>query len=170
MGEEELTEKEEDFYVVIKDKIEGLLKTRTNNFHLEITANRKYNNNLKAEIEGHRNIIFNFLNVAAPDITGFIKKGNFSNFIVIEIKKDYIKLDDIYQTKKYADLFSSKFTFLISLQPLPEEIKRLQKVTHDLLSFSTHLRYFSLVHFNSKCNDFVEWYPENPFEKDSLWK
>jgi len=162
--------KEEEYYIPIKTKIEELLSDRVNNFHLEITANKKFTNELKAEIGQGRDIVFKFLKEALPDITGFIKSEHFSDFIVVEFKKGKIKLDDIYQTKKYRDLFDAKFEFLISLEPIPEEIKRLHKVLYELLSTPHYLHAFALARFNEKVVKFVEWYPENPFKKDTCWK
>jgi hypothetical protein len=81
-----------------------------------------------------------------------------------------LKLDDIYQAKKYQDLFNAKFTFLVSLQPIPEEIKRLRKVAFSLLSGPSHHCTFNLANFNERTNEIVEWYPENPFEKDWRWE
>jgi hypothetical protein len=166
-----MKKQENEYYEIIKVKIEDLLRTKSNNFHLEITANKKFSNELKAEIDKNRDIIFHFLKEAPPDITGFIKWSEYSSdFIVIEIKKDKIKLDNIYQTKKYADLFNSKYCFLISLQPIPEEIKRLHKVTYNILSSISIYNAFILVHFDERKNEIVEWYPENPFEKDLFWR
>ena len=160
---------EKEYYNIIKDHIEKLLGNRVNNFHLEITANKVFTNHLKAEIAQHRDIIFHFLKKAAPDITGFIKKDHSSDFFVIEIKKNLLKLDDIYQARKYTDLFNSKLTFLISLKPIPEEIKRLHRVTYEILSLPTIYRAFVLAQFDKEKGGFVEWYPENPFEKDTYW-
>lgn len=159
---------EKEYYPQIKAKLEELLKIKTSNFHLEITANRKFTEKLKIEIPPQRDIILNFLKKAAPDITGFIYDS--SDFVVVEFKKKRIELDDIYQTKKYRELFNSKFTFLISSEPIPTEIKRLDKAIQ-LLRSGLHWRFdFVLVHFDRKQDDFVEWYPENPFEEDSHWK
>lgn len=160
---------EREYYQLIKAKLESLLKTRTNNFYLEITANKKFSNKLKAEVSSNRDIIFLFLKEASPDITGFIKREYSSDFIVVEFKKDKIKLDHIYQTRKYRDLFGAKFAFLISLQQIPEEIKRLHKVAFTLLSSPSIYHGFVLVHFDEKSGNFVEWYPENPFKKDLYW-
>lgn len=165
-----MKKKEAEYYPLIKAKLEELLKTKTINFYLEITASKKISNKLKAEIREDRNIIFQFLKEAPPDITGFIKSEHFSDFIVVEFKKGKIKLDDIYQTKKYRDLFDAKFAFLISLEPIPEEIKRLHKVLYELLSTPHYSHAFVLARFNEKVVKFVEWYPENPFKKDTCWK
>jgi len=77
---------EREYYQLIKAKLESLLKTRTNNFYLEITANKKFSNKLKAEVSSNRDIIFLFLKEASPDITGFIKREYSSEFIVVEFK------------------------------------------------------------------------------------
>ena len=162
--------KEEKYYIPIKIKIEELLSNRVNNFQIEITANKKFSNHLKAEIRPERDIIFNFLKEAPPDITGFIKGEYSSDFIVIEFKEKKIKLDDIYQTKKYRDLFNAKFVFLISLEPIPEEIKRLHRATYELLSMPHYSQAFTLAQFDEKTGNFIEWYPENPFERETCWK
>ena len=162
--------KEEEYYPVIKAALKELLKTRTTNFHLEITANRKFSNKLKAEIREGRDIIFRFLKEASPDITGFIKNDYSSDFIVVEFKRETIKLDNVYQARKYRDLFSAKFAFLVSLQPVPEEIKRLHKATYPLLSGAGTYDAFVLVRFDEESREFKEWYPENPCEKDLYWR
>ncbi len=154
---------EKDYYQIIKNKVERILSEKFSNFYLEITANKKFSNMIKAEIGSGKDIIFHFLKEASPDITGFIKKDSLTDFIVIEIKKDKIKLDHIYQTKKYRELFDAKFAILVSLESIPEEIKRLDKVMHELLHSSSYLKSFTLVHFDEKSSNFTEWYPENPF-------
>jgi len=160
---------EEKYYEAIKAKLEDLLRARVNNFHLEITANG-FSRELKAEVK--EDIVWHFLKErkARPDITGFVKGEYTSDFIVVEVKKDKIKLDDIYQTRKYRDLFDAKFAFLASLQPIPGEIKRLHKVRYWLLSSPAYFYAFVLAHFDEDSNNFVEWYPENPFEKDLYWR
>jgi len=121
-------------------------KRPPNYYYLEITANKRFSNKLKAEIPRDREIIFRFLKEATPDITGFIKKDFSSDFLVIEVKKEEIQLDDIYQLKKYKDLFNAKFAFLVSTEPIPEKIKRVLKVISPLcLSIYETL---DLVHFN----------------------
>jgi len=161
---------EKEYYPLIKTQIEELLNTRISGVYLEITATRKFSDSLKSQIPPQRDIIFTFLKKAPPDITGFIKDT--SDFIVIEFKKKRIELDDIYQTKKYRELFNTKFTFLISLQPIPTEIKRLDKaMNNQLLQAGLYWAFaFVLAQFDGQEKKFVEWYPENPFENDIYWK
>jgi len=158
-------QREKDYYEPIKRKLEGLIATKADNFHLEITSNRKFSNKLKAEISphGYRDMIFHFLRDAAPDITGFIKEQYSSAFIVVEVKNDEIKIDDIYQAKRYAELFDAKYPLLISTEEIPEEIKRLSKVVYKLLSGGYGSEKIILVHYDPEKNDFVEWFEKNPF-------
>lgn len=158
-------QKERHYYEPIKKKFEELIDKKSTNFHLEITADKKFSNKLKAEINkyGHRDIIFSFLKDAAPDITGFITEESSSRVVVVEIKNENIKIDDIYQTKKYAELFEAKYALLISTKEIPEEIKRLSKVVYKLLSGGYGYEKIILVHYDPEKEDFVEWFEKNPF-------
>ena len=159
------SQKERDYYEPIKKKLENLLSKKTDQFHLEITADKRFSNKLKAEINkyGHRDIIFPFLKDAAPDITGFITEESSSRVVVVEIKNEYIKIDDIYQTKKYAELFAAKYALLVSTKEIPEEIKRLSRGVYQLLSGGYGYDKIILVQYDPEKNDFVEWFEKNPF-------
>jgi len=160
---------EKEYYKPIKAKLEDLLRARVDNFHLEITANG-FSRELKDEVK--EDIVWHFLQErkARPDITGFVKGEYTLDFIVVEVKQSKMELDDIYQLRKYRDLFDAKFAFLASLQPIPGEIKRLHKVRYWLLASPSHLQAVVLAHFDEDSTNFVEWYPENPFEKDLYWR
>ncbi|MCX6685071.1 MAG: hypothetical protein NTV10_00220 [Methanoregula sp.] len=155
---------ENAYYPIIKTKIEDILKNKFDNWYLEITAKRKFSNKLKREISPQgRDIIFHFLREAAPDITGFIKKEYSSDFLIAEIKTDEIKLDYIYQTRKYAELFGAKYSLLISTEEIPEEIKRLSRPVHTLLSGGIGYEKITLVYFDPIKEEFSEWFEKNPF-------
>jgi hypothetical protein len=164
------SEPEENYYAPIARHLDQLFRQKgVLGVHFETTANKKFSNQLKSKISDHRHIIFSFLKEVAPDITGFITKGNLTDFVVVEIKNEEIKLDHIYQTRKYAELFDAKFAFLVSSHEIPEEIKRLSKVVSSLLQFSYSRKLF-LGHFSIVTNSFHEWHLENPFENDYYWK
>ena len=57
-------------------------------------------------------MVLYFLREAAPDITGFIRAQYSVDFLVCEIKNEALKLDDVYQTRKYAELFDAKYCVL----------------------------------------------------------
>jgi len=161
--------KEAQYYGLIKQKFCELFETKGLKTHLEITASKTFSNTLKRKISDYRHIIFYFLKDVAPDITGFVWKDTSHDFVVIEIKNEEIKLDYIYQARKYAELFDSKFAFLVSTEEIPEEIKRLQKIVFSLLSLPAY-RTMTLVQFDERSNSFTDWYPENPFEQEHLWR
>lgn len=156
---------EEQYYEIIKEKLGELFKERGVSVYLEITSRGVFSDRLKSRIPSGRDIIFLFLKKAAPDITGFIEGSSLSRFIVVEVKKEKIELDDIYQLRKYADLFDARFAFLVSLKPIPEEIKRLSKTVYTLLAGSSIYDAFVLAQFDEHNKQFVEWFKENPFSE-----
>jgi hypothetical protein len=159
------TKKEKDYYLGLKCVLEQLLKTVYGElFHLEITATRTFSNKLKAQIPDYRNLIFHFLKEAPPDLTGFTKEQYSTDFFVAEFKKETLRLDDIYQVRKYAELFDAKRALLITTEEIPEELKRLSKVVHSLLSLPGYHR-LTLVQFDEQQGQFVDWFEENPFLK-----
>jgi mRNA-degrading endonuclease RelE of RelBE toxin-antitoxin system len=157
--------KEREYYKAIKDKLSDLLRDKFSDFHLEITADKRFSNKLKGEISQYREIIFSFLKEAAPDIAGFIKKQYATDFIVVEVKLDRIKLDDIYQTRKYAELFDARYALLIAKGEIPDEIKRLSRVVYSLLALPAY-KTLTIIHYEEKTEQFIEWFPRNPFEED----
>jgi hypothetical protein len=160
---------EDEYYGIVQQKLSQMFESKGYAPYFEITATRTFSNTLKSKIPDSRHIIFYFLKDVAPDITGFITKNSSTHFVVIEIKNEEIKLDYIYQARKYAELFDTKFAFLVSTEELPEEIKRLQKIVYSLLNVGSY-REFVLVHYDGDTGSFRDWYPENPFEKEYLWR
>ncbi len=157
---------EKDYYEPIRIEFEKLLSAK-GTAHLEITANKFYSNKIKAEIPHERNLIFNFLREAPPDILGFVKSGIVgitlsTDFVVIEVKDEILKLDHIYQVRKYAELFHAERAFLVSTKEIPEELKRLSKVVTSLLDLPRNK--LILAQFDSITNKVVAWYEENPFD------
>jgi len=157
---------EKNYYEPIRKEFEKLLSSK-GTAHLEITANKVYGNKIKAEIPDDRDLIFNFLREAPPDILGFVKSDiggiNLStDFVVIEVKDEILKLDHIYQARKYAELFHAEHTFLVSTREIPEELKRLSKVVTSLLDLPKNKLILS--QFDTVNNKVVTWYEENPFD------
>lgn len=159
---------EKDYYEAIKKYFEDLFNAKGETY-LEITASKTFSNKLKKEIPDHRHIIFYFLKDVAPDILGFIKRDYRIEFIVVEVKDEVLKLDHIYQARKYAELFDAKFAFLISTQEIPEEIKKLSKIVYSLLLLPAYKKLV-LAQFDKDTNKIVDWYEENPFEKEYYWR
>jgi hypothetical protein len=163
--------KERDYYAPIKSKLEERLREKGVNVYLEQTADTNFSETLKAAIPRGHEIIFNFLRSSRPDMTGYLPdKFGSKYFMIVEIKLDLLKLEDIYQLRRYADLFNAQCAFLISPQPIPEELKRLASVVHPVLNSGHWRQVFRLVQFDLEKKDFIEWFPTNPFEEAHRWQ
>ncbi len=168
----ERRKEEEKYYNTVKERLNELFNEKGVKAYWEITANGIFSNELKSKIPSGKEVIFLFLRKAAPDIIGFVEGILLPGFVVVEVKKNKIELDDIYQLKKYADLFEAKFAFLVSLEPIPEEIKRLSKVTFLLtkLKGGNIHQAFVLTQFDERNGQFVEWFEEDPFTQSFYWR
>ena len=149
----------------MKNWLEQILKEKSASVHLEVTANKKFSNVLQAQIDTSRELIFAFLKEAAPDITGFVKKDSSTarEFIVVEVKTSPIKLNHIYQVRKYAELFDARYALLISMSEIPEKIIRLSRVVFPLLTLPGY-NQLTLVRFADDGRAST-WFPESPFGK-----
>ncbi len=159
---------EKDYYQPIMEGLENLFKVSFGDaiteLYLEITANGNFSNRLKSKVPEYRNIIFVFLRRrTSPDVAGFVDfqfgHGD-SGFIVVEFKKEKLELDDVYQARKYGELFDARYAFLVSLEQIPEELKRLPVAVPTLFSIAAYKR-LTLVTYDG--DEFIGWFPENPF-------
>jgi len=82
---------------------------------------------------------------------------------VVEIKNRKIKIDDIYQIRKYAELFNTKYSLLITTKEIPEEVKRLSKTGHTFFSGSYGYEKIVLSYFDIKKEMFIDWFEEANF-------
>jgi hypothetical protein len=163
---EKMTEK--DYYEPVRNAFEKLFSVKGQTY-LEITAEKPFSNKIKEKIPDHRGIVFSFLKDVRPDITGFFKRTYSDEFIIIEIKNEPLKIEHIYQAKRYAELLDTRFAFLVSTEEIPNEIKKLTKAVSFMLSLPYYKKLI-LCQFDEKRNEIADWYEENPFEKESNWK
>ena len=158
---------ERDLYGWIQYKLEEMFKNKFNNCHLEITSNGNFSEEIKSKVPDFYDIIFSFLKKKnSPDLTGFVKEQHNIEFITVEIKNDVITLEDVYQAKRYADLFRAKYGFLISTKSIPTEIKRLcQKIPILYIAGTAHAT-LKLGEFDTGRREILEgkWFPEHPFK------
>ncbi len=82
--------------------------------------------------------------------------------MVVEFKPQVVKLDDIYQTRKYADLFLAKYALLVSSEHIPEEIKRLHRAFPSLLVLYNY-QTITMARFDQDTKLLLDWYPRNSF-------
>ncbi len=107
-------ESEWSYYDAVKDWRERIPKEKFSSYHLEVSTHKQFGEVLQSQIDSTRDLIFAFLKEAAPDITGFVKKDSSSprKFIVVKVKTARLKLDDICQARKYAQLFNAGYALL----------------------------------------------------------
>src|SRR6266849_3178109 len=156
---------ERALYESVKVWFERLLEQKYASVRLEVTAYKQFSNVLQSQIDPYRELVFAFLKEAAPDITGFVKKDSSSlrEFVVVEVKTGPIKLDDIYQARKYAELFDARNALLLSTSEIPEKITRLSRVVFPLLTLPAY-KQLALVRFADDGRA-TTWFPECPFGK-----
>jgi len=165
--------RESDYYNSIKEKIKTLFKQKGINSYLEVTASTGLSSYLrKATPKQIRVLTFPFLK-KKPDIVGFVKKDFGNDIVVVEVKEK-IKIDDIYQAKLYKELLDARYSFLVSLTPIPVEIEDLCRENYNILHSAQDsiYRFFVIVEFNIERNQFENWIEKNPFEESSTsyWK
>lgn len=158
---------EHEIYAVIRNRLQEMLEQRFSACHLEITADKSLSNVLKAQIDRYREIVFHFLKEARPDIAGFVTGVRGREFIVIEVKNSPMKLDDVYQVKKYAELLNAPYALLVSTEQIPEELRRLYETAPAVLSTMAGYGRVTLVSFSEGGREggwSAEWFPGDPFE------
>lgn len=159
--------KESDYYKPVEIVFDGLFRKK-GSLYSEITATGQPSNRIKEKIHDNRNIIFSFLKEARPDITGFSVGKYSEKFFVIEVKNEEIKLEHLYQIRKYIDLFDAYFGFLVSTKEIPAEIKKITNIQYSIMNIGQY-RCFSLCQYDEEHKTIIDWHKENPFEKDYYW-
>ena len=165
---------EKELYKPIKEYLGRAFTTKFGACYLQITAEGKFSELLKHVVR--QDIIFSFLGKkASPDLAGFIPRGDVElefassadvqDFITVEIKREKITLQDVYQAKMYGDLFQAKYALLISPEPIPEEVRRLDRslfVTYRYMSGW----YLYVGEWSSLVNVIEEerWLPKPPYK------
>lgn len=164
---------ESDLYEPIKEYLAKSFTQKFGNCYLEITAKGIFSSTLKSVVR--HDIIFYFLRKKAPDLAGFITRKQSEwvassvpsivlDYITVEIKRNKITLEDIYQAKMYGDLFQAKYALLISPERIPEEIKRLDQNTYVTCRYMSS--WYVHVGYWLSPADVVEqnWLPRSPFQ------
>ena len=127
--------REEELYKPVNEYLTQKLKTNHPNCYLEVTAHGTFSETLKRVVG--QDIVFSFLKTESPDLTGFILRPaadvrfagtkDVKSFMTVEVKRGKVTLKDVYQAKRYGDLFCAEYALLVSLDPVPEEIRRLHR-------------------------------------------
>ena len=170
---------EKQLYEMVSESLRQRFVAKNYRCHLEVTAYGRFTELLKQAVK--HDIIFSFLKSKrdCPDITGYVERNlredditrfmeknvvspEVYDFVTIEIKKEKITLEHIYQAKRYADLFKAKYGFLLTTELIPEEIKRLSYVSAILSISQGTLKIAQFSEVDGEVFDHT-WFPDNPF-------
>jgi len=148
--------------------------------YFEITAKGKISNEIKSLLDDLALYIIN-VERFSPDIMGCVIKGfmdkpineilsNKKELVVVEVKPK-IKIKDIYQAKQYGEIFNAKYTLLIYIEPMPEEIRRFLRKRAVILSHSAGYQRVAIVQFDKETGKIKNdsWFGLSPFEEEDLF-
>ena len=109
-----------------------------------------------------------------PDLMGFAEKkikdiddAGLGYTIIAEVKNEKIKIRGIYQAKMYSEFFGADFCFLISSEPISEEMKRIIKLKPSITSCQAGYKTIILAQFDEKTKEILtdkELYPRDVYE------
>ena len=160
---------EADYYEPIRKCLELLFRAAGKTVYAEIGANAGFSERAKRAIPPGRDIVFSFLR-QRPDLLILLEDQYSPSLVTVEIKEKIQKLDDIYQAKQYKEVFDAKHGLLITISPIQEELKRLCRITPNILrSAADYQQFFVIGEFDKTSANMVDWFAENPFENAVYW-
>lgn len=143
------------------------------NVNLEIAATRGLSEQVKRAIPKGSDIVFSVLRNHRPDIIGVIEGNVFlSPLVIAEVKAKSLILDDIFQAKRYKDLLQARGGFLVTVKPIPEELRRLCDQNFDMLHSASDggYKFLAICQFDVATCKFVDWFHDDPFPKPHIWR
>ncbi len=139
--------KEEDLYEPIKKTLQEKFSV-IGECHLEVTAS-KIGEEIKQLLDDQAVFILEN-EKKKPDLMGYVSTvcqsaSENKRLIVVEVKSDALRLNNIYQVKLYAEMFPAHYAFLISPRGFNEVHRRFLKVRRSLLSFAAGYRNITVM-------------------------
>jgi hypothetical protein len=139
----------------------------------EIAATAGLSEKAKRAIPKGSEIIFAFLNRHRPDIVGVIEGDVFlSSLVVAEVKATGLTPENIFQAKRYKELLGARCGFLVTVQPIPEDLKRLCDQNWDILCSASDggYKFLAICQFDPAAGTFIDWFRADPFQQEYVWK
>jgi hypothetical protein len=164
---------EADLYEPVMSCLRDAFAAVGKSVHLEVGATTGLSEQIKGAIPEDKNIIFSFLRQHRPDIIGVIEGEPFlSRFVIAEVKAKSLTLENIYQAKRYKGLLEARAGFLVTVHPIPEDLRRLCAQNWDILSSASDggYKFLAICRFDIETGKFIDWFRENPFQKEHFWK
>ena|SRR5712692_3674135 len=151
--------KEKDLYEPVRAALERSFTAIGKRTVSETAATKGLGETLNALIPPGRESLFRFVN-RKPDIVGYMETNLGNTIFTAEVKRDSLTIWNIYQAKMYKELFGATFGFLISTEPIPEELKRLlRNIPIMLRSVGDYTFHFlALARFDLENGTFTDWF------------
>jgi hypothetical protein len=129
---EKKQEKEKSLYEPIKRALERVFSC-LGECYLEVTAEKKFSDHLKRVFD---DVSLYMVRVESfyPDISGYVKRENSTDIIIVEVKPREPMVKDIFQAKDYAEVFNAKYAILASPRTISEERRRLIMKRKEIIS------------------------------------
>jgi len=146
-----MPKKEEPLYKPIRSTLIELFN-HLGDCHLEITADKRFSNNLKRQFSKDT-LYITRVEGFFPDITGFVRMQYATDLVTVEVKAKRIAIKDVFQAKEQAEIFDAKYALLVSPKTIPEEIRRFVKDRSCILNYSYNRRVV-IAQFNEATEEF----------------
>jgi hypothetical protein len=164
---------EAELYEPVISCLRGVFSAVGKTVQFEIAATAGLSERAKRAIPKGSDIIFTFLSRHRPDIVGVIGGDVFlSSLVVAEVKATRLTPEHVFQAKRYKELLGARCAFLVTVQPIPEDLKRLCDQNWDILLSASDgtYKFLTICQFDIATGKFIDWFRDNPFQKEYLWK
>ena len=158
---------EKEFYELVRRNLEEYFCKRAEECFFEITA-EKVGDKIMEKLSDEVLFLIGSKELR-PDIMGYVKVpiglGLFlhSEFkVAVEVKNGKPTVNDIFQAKKYGELYNAAISILISTDKPEERVLRLLERRKELLSYYYGYYHLYLARFSKEEKKIVWWYPEEP--------
>lgn len=122
-----MTKNEWKLYNPIKNALEIKFSDKGKCYFENTSPPRRFSDRLRGQLDDDSLFILK-VEKQFPDLTGYVIRktmaGEIKELIVVEVKEKKPTLEDIYQTKRYAEILKASYGLLISLEKLSVEHRR----------------------------------------------
>lgn len=168
----EVEEREGRFYPGIRNALQSYFCSGSVNCLFEVTA-EGISDKLQGEL-GDEILFLLRSRELRPDILGHVEHPVGSKafyfhefFVAAEVKEGSPTINDLFQAKKYGEIYEAAVTLLVSNEKPEERVVRLLKRRPVLLHLPMSMHSVYLCKFSEKNGTIDWWYPEPP-RKDQL--
>jgi len=167
---------ERKLYKPIRNALERYFCSRTQECWFDITAESISERVQNKFLERKEDYLLFLLNRKEfrPDIMGYVKtppRSNifyFSEFLtVVEVKSTRPSVRDLFQIKKYGELYNALISILISIEKPEPRFLALLEGRPTLLQLPISGAQVYIARFSEDKNDFDWWHPRPPRKRKS---